>query len=115
MLTRRQERVERRLLQGHADRIADGRPVAHDVVTRHPGGAGGGREQRGEHVDGGRLAGAVGPQEAVDLAGLDLEVDAVDRPWALLEFTNEALHLDPVLVRIRHIPILSIFESFNYR
>ena len=115
VLARGQERVERRLLERHADRVADVRPVAHDVVAGNPGGAGGGREERREHVDGGRLAGAVGAQEAVDLAGLDLEVDAVDRPRALLELADEGLDLDSVLVRIPHIPILSIFESFNYR
>ena len=38
-----------------------------------------GREQRGEHADGGGLAGAVRAEHAVDGAGLHAEVDAVDR------------------------------------
>ena len=40
--------------------------------------AGGGHEQRREHLQGGRLAGAVRPDQAEDLALLDLEVDAGD-------------------------------------
>ena len=38
-----------------------------------------GRQQRGEHPHRGGLAGAVGAEEAVDLAGGDREVDAGDR------------------------------------
>ena len=41
----------------------------------------------GEHLDQGRLAGAVLPQQAVDLAGTDVEVDAAER-----EHAGEALH-----------------------
>ena len=41
-------------------------------------GAAGGREQAGEHLDGGGFAGAVGAEEAEELAGLDGEVDVVD-------------------------------------
>ena len=40
------------------------------------------------------LPGAVRPEEAVDLAGLDAQVDAVDRARALLELPDEALRLD---------------------
>ena len=59
-------------------------------------------------MDGRRLAGAVRPEEAVDLAGLDVQVDPVDRP-DVLELANEALDLDSVpaialtLARWRHI------------
>ena len=56
-----------------------------DVEARHRRAARRGRQQRGEHVDGGRLAGAVGPEEAVDLARRDLEVDAVDGVDVALE------------------------------
>ena len=52
------------------------------------------REQRGEHVDGGGLARAVRPEEAVHLAGLHAQVDPVDRARALLELPDEALGLD---------------------
>src|SRR5204862_3317448 len=37
-----------------------------------------GAQQRGEHLDGRRLAGAVGAEEREDLAGLDVEGDVVD-------------------------------------
>ena len=45
--------------------------LAHDVEAGDGRAAGGRREQRGQHVDGRRLAGAVRPEEAVDLARLD--------------------------------------------
>jgi len=38
-----------------------------------------GPQQRGEHADGGGLAGPVRAQHAVDRPGADGEVDAVDR------------------------------------
>ena len=57
----------------------------------------GGRQQRGEHQHGGRLAGAVGAQEAVDLAGLHAQVDAVDGARPVLELADEALDLDAVV------------------
>ena len=50
-----------------------------------------GREQRGQHLDGGGLAGAVGPQKGEDFAFGDLEGDVIDggeiaefltNPWA---------------------------------
>ena len=39
-----------------------------------------GFDQRAQHVDRRRLAGAVGAEEAEDLAGLHLEIDAANRP-----------------------------------
>ena len=36
------------------------------------------RQQAGQHLDGGRFAGAVGPEEAVKGAALDAQIDAVD-------------------------------------
>ena len=36
-------------------------------------------QQTGQHLDGGRFAGAVGPEEAVEGAALDAQIDAVDR------------------------------------
>ena len=65
-----------------------------------PGDGGGPRarlEQRGEHSQRGRLAGAVGPEEADDLAGPDVEVDAahgVDRAVARLEAAGETARGD---------------------
>jgi hypothetical protein len=70
--------VEAGLLQGdpHAPACCVG--VGCDIDARDPGRAGGDREQRGEHLDGGRLASAVRTQEAEDLAGLDAEIDPAD-------------------------------------
>ena len=56
----------------HADRVGD------QVAAGDRGGAGGGLEQRGQHAQRRRLAGAVGAEEADDLPGLDVEVDADD-------------------------------------
>ena len=42
------------------------------------GAAAGRAQERRQHADGGRLAGAVRAEEAEDLAFLDVEVDAVD-------------------------------------
>jgi hypothetical protein len=100
VLARRQERVERRLLEGDADRIADGGALLDDVVAGDPRRAGGRREEGGQHVDGGRLAGAVRAEEAVDLTGSDREIDPVDGARALLELANQALDLDPVVAAV---------------
>src|SRR5690606_877256 len=51
--------------------------LADDIVPEHPRGAAVGAEQRGEHADGGGLAGAVRAEDAVDGSGTDREVDAV--------------------------------------
>ena len=88
--------VERCFLKGCADRVTDGGAVLDDVVTGHPRRSGGGREEGGQHVDRGRLAGAVRAEEAVDLTRPDLEVDSVDGAHAALELADEAAHLDPV-------------------
>ena len=101
MLAAGEQRVERGLLERGADRRAHRGALAHDVVARHARRARGGRQQRREHQHGRRLAGAVGAEEAVDLAGLDAQVDAVDGARPVLELADEAFDLDPVLA-IRH-------------
>ena len=50
-----------------------------------------------EHQHGRRLAGAVGPEEAVDLARRDLQVDAVDGLDPALELAREPLDEDAVV------------------
>ena len=97
VLATRQQRVERGLLEGGADRLAHVRAVADDVVAGNARGARGGRQQRGEHEHGGRLAGAVRAQEAIDLARLDAEVDPVHRADAALELADETVDLDAVV------------------
>ena len=53
--------------------------VAHDVEPVHLGPAAVGREQRGQDADRRGLARAVRPEQAEHRAGLDLEVDALER------------------------------------
>ena len=93
--------VERRFLQRGPDDLPHGRPFVDDVVAGDGRRACGRRQQRREHVDGRRLAGAVRAEEAVDLARLDQEVDAVDGE-DVLEPAHEAFDLDPLAPR-RHI------------
>jgi hypothetical protein len=92
-----EQRVERRLLQRGADHAADLRSLAGDVVAADARAAARRRQQRGEHVHRRRLARAVRPEEAVDLARLDPQVDPVDRARPLLELANEPLDLDAVV------------------
>ena len=89
-----EERVERGLLERRPDRGAHPGSLVDHVVAGHARAARRGRQQRGEHVDGRGLAGAVGAQEAEDLAGRDLDVDAVNRARALLELADEVGGLD---------------------
>ena len=88
------ERVERRLLERDADRAAHRRGVAHDVVAGDDRLAAGRPQQRRQHPDGRRLAGAVRSEEGVDLALGDLEVDAGDGHHSSLEVALEPLDLD---------------------
>src|SRR5690606_4175653 len=76
---RREVGVERRVLEHEADVAADLRPLAHDVVAGDPRLATRRGDEGAEDLDGGRLAGPVRAEEAEGLAGLDGEVDAVDR------------------------------------
>ncbi len=69
------QRVERRFLQGDADRGAHRPRFAADVVAGDAGAAAGRQQQRGQHPHRGRLAGPVRAEEAEDFALLDLEVD----------------------------------------
>jgi hypothetical protein len=92
-----QQRVERRLLQRRADRGAHLWALLDDVEAGHPRRPFGRRQQRRQHQHRGRLAGAIGTEESVDLAGLDPQVDAVDRPRPVLELANERFDFDALL------------------
>ena len=85
--------VDRGELAGEAHPPAHRGGFAHDVVAEHPGGSAVGVQQRGEHADRRRLAGAVRAEHAVDGAPPDGEVDAVDGAQ-LAEHLDEALGLD---------------------
>jgi hypothetical protein len=103
------QRVERRLLEGHADRSPNRVGLGGHVVARHPGSSRGRLQQGGEHAHRGRLPGAVGPEEPEDLAAPDPEIDAVHGddvaeapgqplghdgvgPTGLASFTGEGIH-----------------------
>ena len=62
-----------------ADGAADLAVLAHHVVPRDLGGAGGRRQQRGEHPQRGGLACAVGTEEGDELALGDLEIETANR------------------------------------
>ena len=94
MLAAGEDRVERGLLQRGADRRAHLRALAHDVVAADRRAAARRRQQRRQHQHGRRLAGAVGPEEAVDLARRDGEVDPVDGARSLAELADQVLDLD---------------------
>ena len=94
MLTTGEVRVERRFLERRADDLPHRRPLPDDVIAADGRRACGRREQRREHVHRRRLARTVGAEKAVDLARVDVQIDAVDRTRALLELTDEAVGLD---------------------
>ena len=93
-----EQRVERRLLERGADRGPHLRALADDVVAGHGRRAGRRREEGREHVHRRRLAGAVGAEESVDLAGVHDEVDPVHGARALLELAHEPARDDSMLV-----------------
>jgi hypothetical protein len=59
MLAAREEWIERCLLEGSADGLPHLGALLDDVESAHPRRAGGRRQQRGQHVHGRRLPGAV--------------------------------------------------------
>ena len=75
----REEGVEHQLLRHDAERLARGGVVGHHVVAHHRDAAGAGARQAGQHRDQRRLAGAVGAEQAEELALLDVEGHAVER------------------------------------
>ncbi len=71
--------VEARTLEDDPDPTADGAGLGHDVVAVDRGATRRRRERRGKDRDRRRLAGAIGPEQREELAGRDLEGDAIDR------------------------------------
>ena len=88
-----QQAVDGGVLPGEPDLPAQPLGVAHDVEPGDLGAPAVGLEQRREDPHRGRLAGAVGAEQAEDGAGLDLEVEAVERA-RLAEALDEALGAD---------------------
>jgi len=75
------QRVQRRFLQGDPDRGPHRPRFADDVVAGDGRPAAGRQQQRRQHPHRRRLAGAVGPEEAEDLALRDGDVDALHRQY----------------------------------
>ncbi len=73
-------RVERDLLELDADTGLERAGLPARVEAEHADTTGVALPQADEHLHGRRLAGAVGPEQAEDLSGLDAERDPVDRP-----------------------------------
>mmetsp|Transcript_29280 Transcript_29280/g.53020 ORF Transcript_29280/g.53020 Transcript_29280/m.53020 type:complete len:262 (-) Transcript_29280:10-795(-) len=76
-LAHAEEGVEHQFLRHHAQRLARGGVVVHHVVAHHAHAALGGTGQAGQHADQRRLAGAVGAEQAEELAAADVEADAI--------------------------------------
>ena len=86
VVPRAQSIVQPRRLGEDADLRLDRQVrLAHFQVV-DPGAARAGADQAGEHAHGGRLAGAVRPQEAEHLALLHLQAEAIDGPDFLAFF-----------------------------
>src|SRR3954464_12415233 len=81
--------------------------VDDDVVARDARGARGGAQQRREHPHGRGLARAVGAEEGVDLALVDVQVDALHGVDRVTEATPEVVAFDGGHVRPPTLPALS--------
>ena len=97
-----EHRVERGLLQRGTDRRAHLRALAHDVVAGDARGSRRGGQQRGQHQHRRGLSGAVGSEEAVDLARRYDEIDPVDGARPLAELADELRGFNRVVRIVRH-------------
>src|SRR5262249_22671092 len=88
-----QVRVERDVLRQVADTPADLERLTEDVVAGHLGAAAAGRHEAGKNAHRRRLPGAVGAEEADDLARRDLERHVADRGDGAVVF-REVLNFD---------------------
>jgi len=73
-----QAAVDDRVLKDDAADAAGGDRLARDIETGHARAAPGWGDRGREHPDRGRLAGAVGAEQAEHLPGGNLKVDALD-------------------------------------
>ena len=89
-----EERIERRFLECDSDDPPDLVALRRDVEAADGRAAPARRQQGDEHLDHGRLAGPVRAEEAVDLPGLHVQVDAVDRAGAFLVLADETFDFD---------------------
>src|SRR6202521_4692576 len=81
--------VERRGIRHVPDPGLRSLRLGHDVDARHPGAATGGAQQAHQHLDGGRLAGAVGAQEAEQLPRSHLQIQVLHGRQAAVPLGQE--------------------------
>ena len=82
--------VEARRLDEARDALQGAGALAHRVASEQLDGALGGRDQAERHAQRGRLAGAVRAEEAVHVAGVDVQVDVVDREDVVVALDQSA-------------------------
>ena len=93
VLAHRQVLIQAEALRHVADLALDLVGLGADVVAEAGAGAFIRRQQAAQHADGGGLAGAVRPEEAVDGAALDLQRQVMDHR-AAVEFFGQAVDVD---------------------
>ena len=96
VLEHRQVLVEAEALRHVADLAADFVRFVHEIVAEALARAAVGLEQAAEHADGRRLAAAVRPEKAADLAPGDLQVQALDH-LEVAETLAQARDVDSVV------------------
>ena|ERR1044071_4820934 len=71
---------ERKILRHHANPAFDLKSLSRvaEILAEKPDGAASGREQAGEHLDGGGFAGAVGAEETIETARFNPEIELID-------------------------------------
>ena len=97
VLVHREIVPERELLRHVAEARAHLLGIARHVVPQDVDRSRGGTQQPAQHADGGRLARAVRPEEAVDAGTWDVEIDAVHRPDCT-EYPRETARRDGVTI-----------------
>ncbi len=95
ILPRRQVIVEAHRIRQVTDPALDLEGLAHRVEAQHLDRAAADLRQPQHHQDGRRLAGAIGAEQAEDLAAANIEVDGVDGALRAVEFQQPA-RLDDV-------------------
>jgi hypothetical protein len=93
-LLARHQGVERGLLEGDPDGLANLPGLLDHVEAGDPRAPARRPQERRQHPHGRRLAGAVGAQERVDLALGDLQVDPGDRQHVVRERPLEVVDFD---------------------
>ena len=114
VLARRHVRVHGDVLRHHADHGLHGQRRRDHGVAVYERVAGRGPQQAAQHADGGALAGAVGAQQAEDLALVDAEADVGHGQHALgrVVLLAKVPHLDDAH---RPPPLLAVVFLYNER